>query len=212
LTPVARLLVYRPLRLVYLGWLARAARKELTGIVFREVQRVRPAAATPPPLPHFVRGVEATNWMLEYPWVLERATAPGSSSDPPYYFSHLRDTFRHYAIEFDNLQGAFAGYLVFSIQADGANRVLKLTDFSARTNADMATAFWIATLFAARHRVDYFEAASAMNPFMTQVPLAGFLLRSGFRRYLCHAVKGGQLEKVLGELELQYGDGDCAFT
>jgi hypothetical protein len=212
--PAMRLLVYRPLRLLYFRLLARAAKKKLEGIGFREVQRVQPRAETPPVLPHFVRGIEGTNWMLEYPWVLESATRPGSPSDPPYYFFDYReDLFRHYAIEFDDRDGNLAGYLAFSIQAGGGgNRVLNLTDFSARNKKDLATAFWVAALYAARYRVDHFEAASAMSPFMTQTPLARFLVRSGFRRYLCHAVKGGRLEKVSDQLELQYGDGDCAFT
>jgi GNAT superfamily N-acetyltransferase len=215
LTPVTQLLAYRPrpTRLLYLRWLAHAAKKELAGIAFREVQRVQPAAATPPTSPHFVRDAEAVNWMLEHPWVLERKTAPGSASDPPFFFNDLRDSFRHYAIEFDDSLGRLAGYLAFSIQADRRiKRTLKLTDFNVRTEKDLAIVFWIAALYSARHRVDHFEASSAISPFMTQLPLARFMVRSSLRRYLCNAVKGGQLEKVFGELEPQYGDGDCPFT
>jgi len=212
LTPVTSLLVYRPLRVLYMRWLAHAARKELAGIAFREVQRVQPAAATPLASPHFVRGVEAVNWMLEHPWVLESETAPGLASDPEYYFSDLRDSFRHYAIEFDDPRGRLVGYLAFSIQAERGGKTLKLTDFSVRSKKDLAIVFWIAALYIARHRVDHFEAASAIGPFMTHAPLASFLVRTGIRRYLCKSVKGGRLEEVLGELELQYGDGDCAFT
>ena len=212
LTLVTRPLVYRPLRFLYLRWLAHAARKELAGIAFREVRRVQPAAATPPAAPHFVRGIEGVNWMLEYPWVLERESALGSASDPSCFFNDLQDSFRYYAIEFDDLRGRLAGYLAFSIQTDEGRLTLKLTDFSVRTERDLAIVFWIAALYTARHQVDHFQAASAISPFMTQAPLARFLVHSGTRRYLCHAVKGGRLEKVVGELERQYGDGDCAFT
>jgi len=212
LTPLTSLLVYRPLRFFYLRRLAHAARKQLAGTAFREVRRVQPAAETPPASAHFVRGVEAVNWMLEHPWVLESKSAASLASDPPYYFSDFRDSFRHYAIEFDAPHGALAGYLTFSIQAEQGKKTCKLTDFSVRSNKDFAIVFWITALYIAFHRVDYFEAASAIGPFMAETPLASFLVRPRVRRYLCKAVKGGRLEKVFGKLELQYGDGDCAFT
>jgi hypothetical protein len=212
LTPVTRLLVYRPLRFVYLGWLARRARRQLRCITFQEVQRVRPEAETPSAFPHFLRGVDAVNWMLAYPWVLENATALGLPSDPPYYFSDVRAQFRHWAVEFFDAQGRLAGYLTFSIQLDMGYRVLKLTDFSACSEKHLSTVSWIAALYVARHRVDYFEASSAMSPYMIQVPLARFLVRSDLRRYLYHTTECGPLKRVLSELELQYGDSDCAFT
>jgi hypothetical protein len=173
------------------------------------VQEVQAQAETQSRLPHFVRGPKAVNWMLNYPWVMEGARP----SDPPYYFCDYReDSFRYYAIEFDSTDGSLAGYLTFSIQAGEGRTELKLTDFSVRNQKDLGTVFWIAALYAARHGVDHFEAASAVSPFMTQIPLARFLVRSGRRHYLCHLIEGGALEKVIDQLELQYGDGDCAFT
>jgi hypothetical protein len=212
LTPITRPVIHSPLRFLYLSWLAHAACKELAGIGFREVPRVRPEAVTPLGSSHFVRGAEAVNWMLEYPWLTQIDSAADSASDPPYHFSERRDLFSYYAIEFDDLQGSLAGYLIFSIQAHSGIRILKLTDFSVCSNKDLATVFWIAALYAARHRVDHLYAASAMSPFMSRTPLSRFLVRSVPRRYLCKAVKGGRLEKVFDELELQYGDGDCVFT
>ena len=211
--PAMRLFFYRPLRILYFKWLASGAKRQLNGIRFREVSRIQSGGESVPVNAHFVHGAEAVNWMLAHPWVLESATRPGADGDPPYYFYDYReDLFRHYAIEFDNLDGELAGYLAFSIQAGKGSAIFKLTEFSARDIRDLSTVFWLAALYAARHRVDHFEAASTMRPFMAQIPLARFLVRSGYRRYLCHPIKGGQLEKVMDQLDLQYGDGDCAFT
>lgn len=207
--PAMRLLVYRPVKALYFDRLARVAKKQLERIRFCEVQRVQARAETPRTAPHFVRGTQSVNWMLEYPWIAEGA-AP---TDPPYYFFDYREEFfRYYAIEFDNPEGELAGYLTFSIQSGAGRTELKLTDFSVRNQKDLATVFWIAALYAARHGVDHFEAAFALHPFMIQMPFSRFLVRSGRRHYLCHLIEGGALEKVIGQLDLQYGDGDCAFT
>ena len=211
--PAMRLLFYFPLRILYHRLLAREAKKNLKGIQFREVERLQPQGEAPLQSPHFVRGAKAVNWMLENPWVLESATKPGFSNDPPYYFYDYReDMFRNFAVEFDDLKGDCAGYLAFSVQAGNGVADLKVTDFSVRSKNDLATVFWIAALYATRYRVDHFEAASTLGPFMRGTPLASFLVRPGTRRYLAHAIKGGQLEKVMDQLELQYGDGDCGFT
>jgi hypothetical protein len=205
---VTRRLVYVPLRTFYFRRLFRMAKVHLVDIKYRERQRLERDAEMPLAHPAFVRGVAAVNWMLEYPWILQNS----KPTFPPYFFSDVLDSFRQYAIEFDNSNGIVSGYLAFSIQTAAGTRILKLTDFSAATQKDVESVFWIAAHYAARHQVDLIEASSAMKSFMAETPLARFLVCSGSRRYFCRAVKDSPLYEVLGDLQLQYGDGDCAFT
>lgn len=207
--PAMKRLIYYPARAAFFRTLAGAARRNLKQIRFREVEELDEKFEWPLPAPHFVRGVRAINWMIGHPWVLEGARR----STPQFHFSDYReDFFRYHAIEFESGAGVPGGYLVFSVQSGAGSTVMKLTDFNVRTDEELKTVVWIALLYAGRYRVDHFETSAELYPHLLQIPFGNFLVRRGFRHYLFHLVPGGLLERVIGDLHLQYGDGDCAFT
>jgi hypothetical protein len=207
--PALKRMIYYPARAIFFKTLSRKARMELAQVKFREVAQVGESFEWSPRVPFFVRGARAVNWMIGHPWVREGACP----TIPPYYFHDYReDFFRYHAVEFESAAGVAAGYVVFSVQSGQGTTVMKVTDFSVRDEAEIPAVLWIAMLYASRYRVDHFEAAADLYTDLARIPLASFLLRRGVRHYLCYPAEGGALERVLGQIRLQYGDGDCAFT
>jgi hypothetical protein len=209
LAPALKWIIYYPARAIFFKALARKARMELAQVKFRDVAQVSESFERSLRPPYFVRGARAVNWMIGQPWVRDGACP----TKPPYYFHDYReDFFRYHAVEFESTAGVPAGYVVFSVQSGQGTTVMKVTDFGVRDEAEIPAVLWIAMLYASRYRVDHFEAAADLYTDLARIPLASFLVRRGVRDYLCSPAEGGALERVLGQIRLQYGDGDCGFT
>lgn len=174
--------------------------------VVETVERTtRPQATNP----GFARDVEAINWMLNYPWL--RTTGP--VSDPPYYFSDLRNEFEYIAISIVDVQGTSHGYAVFLFTEKDGKRILKTLDHDLPCES-RPLLLDAAIHFAIKHRADQILLPESVDALVAALPLAR-LRSSKQRQYQWYAGRTKSAVAVLpngvSSIQLQYADGDCAF-
>jgi GNAT superfamily N-acetyltransferase len=195
-------------RSLYFSLLKSRIRKELAGVSYHEVDRVR--AADPPSHrsgTRFVRGAEAVNWTLEYPWVRDS----GDPTNPPYFFPEVVPTYRDVAIEIDNGRGD-VGFVFMTLIGNGLRSKLKVRDFQLPEDVDSSAAFWIACDYAKRLKADIVELPSHLAGPIDALPFGGLLRKDLVREYLFRAREGcSSLSTFAEDAILSLNDGDTAF-
>jgi GNAT superfamily N-acetyltransferase len=159
--------------------------------------------------PRFCRNAGVMNWMLKYPWVLEQARA----TDPPYHFSDVRPIFRQLAMRIDDRSGA-SGILIVSFTERSTQRIIRMLDCYAPTDAMYATFLYVMCTCAARFLADEVRLPGEMQPHVRRLELPSEIMTSMRRDYLYHPPACGHsaIPSDLGSLHLSYCDGDTAFT
>lgn len=179
----------------------------------REVDQLRdePPSRGPRPAVELYRGVEAVNWMLRYPWVLE--SGQSLTEDKDYYFSDTRPLFHQFAVEIESRQGEMLGFAVFSVSQRGHGIHLRTLDYRLPPSLVPRLLPALALHYGAQHRADTLELpAEAVTALRRSLP-GRMLLKRRERIYM--AMPRGDdspLARNWERLTFQLVDGDMAFS
>jgi hypothetical protein len=182
------------------------------GFHFQEVDRIHAEPPKPPHRPEVElhRGVDAVNWMLSDPWVLNSGESVTEKMD--YYFSDTRPMYRQIAVEVYGLEEKYLGFAVFSVSQKGEKVALKTRDFRfaqpSYERAVLALALRYGREFGATTIELPAEIAVHMPP-----NLARTLLQQKERIYQCMPkAEDSPLAQLWPEMSLHLWDGDMAFS
>lgn len=182
------------------------------GFRFEEVDQIHtdPAIAPHRPAIELHRAVEAVNWMLAYPWVVESGASVTENMD--YYFSDARPIYRQIAVEVYNPADEYLGFVVFSVSAKGERTTLKTRDFRFSQPSYERVVLGLALRYA-RH----FDAVNIEIPaeIAAHLPnqLRKLLLQPKERIYQCMPKsEDSPLAQLWPEISLHLWDGDMAFS
>jgi len=184
------------------------------GFRFQEVSQIHAEPPVPPHRPEteLHRGIEAVNWMLAYPWVVQTGQSVTEKLD--YYFSDARPFYRLVAVEVyaPGEEGKYLGFAVFSISQKGEKFSLKTLDFRlAQPSYERAV-----LALALRYGREY-NAAALELPAEIAAHLPPGLRRSLLERreriYQClPQLEDSPLARLWPEITLHLYDGDMAFS
>jgi GNAT superfamily N-acetyltransferase len=164
--------------------------------------------------PAFYRGVECVNWMLRDKWVVEPEQAEDRCRS--YHFSNTRDVFRYLPLRvYLANEGRCLGFLILSVSADTRKRstVLKVLDFGCTDAWGYKHLTSIVVKYAAMHLADRVVLPCQLAESLQKLSSARALCSVQKRGYYWKASEArSPLARALPEIELNYCDGDCAFT
>jgi len=206
LSPLTRRLFY-PL-------LARKLKPVLDRSLYNEVTQVRselPQTLVPPGA-ELHRGLEAVNWMLSYPWVLETGQSPTEQLD--YYFSDTRPLHSFIALELYDPNGEiYNGYVVFSVSQKGKEVALKILDYRVSVVSQYTIILALAVHFGKKFQVDILEIPDEVAETLKGSLLGRIILLPKRRIYQCFPKsEESPLAGAWADLELHLYDGDMAFS
>jgi hypothetical protein len=206
LAPLTRQIFYR--------LLDRKFASTLQDYHFREVARIRPdlpPRADRPPI-ELHRGVEAVNWMLAYPWVLE--TGQSHTENLDYYFSDTRPLFRFIAVEiYDPTNNAYLGFVVFSVSQKGTSIALKTLDFQTVSPDHYRPILALAIRYGRHYRADTIEIPEEIVAPLRPSLLGRLVLLRKTRIYQCHPKsEDSPLGRSWQDIQRHLYDGDMAFS
>ena len=196
---------------VFYPLLSRAMEGKLDGLQIQEVDQVRGTLMEPSQRPEaeLYRGIEAVNWMLKYPWIVEHGQSRTEEMD--YYFSDARPLYRLIALEIKTQDGTDLGFVVFSISQKPSGTVLKTLDFHILDMDQYILA--LAVRYARKYQADTIEVPVEVVKGFEGSLLGKLLLVKKTRIYQCHPMgKESPLAKAWHKLELHLYDGDMAFS
>ncbi|MBN2503470.1 MAG: GNAT family N-acetyltransferase [Anaerolineales bacterium] len=188
---------------------------ELDEVVAQRVEQVR-EPENAPVLDHdrtvFYRGPEAVNWMLRYPWVVEKGQS--KSEHLNYYFTDARERFEYVALEISGKSDkAYKGYLVYMLTKVGGRLQLRLLDTHFENPKDQCYALAVALAEARREGADQIEIDDKLAKGLKGGLLGKLLCVPKERIYQCKPVTADSpLGQCWQAIELQYVDGDMSFT
>jgi len=187
----------------------------LNEISYSEVTEVRDETAEQwanLPAVTLYRGAKVVNWMLKYPWQVPPGRSRTEHLD--YYFSDVREIFQQIALEIASREGKqYKGYIVFSVSTIRSEIVLKLMDISLTSRNDERFVLPLVLEFGQKFLADRIELPKGQAEMLTGSILKRVLLHKKFRITQCHT-KDSQspLAKAWSEMQLNYYDGDMAFS
>ncbi|RME07343.1 MAG: GNAT family N-acetyltransferase [Anaerolineae bacterium] len=179
----------------------------------REVDQLRgePPSRGPRPEVELYRGVEAVNWMLRYPWVLE--SGQSLTEDKDYYFSDTRPLFRQFAVEIESREGEGLGYAVFSVSQRGHGMHLRALDYHLPPSLVPELLPALALHYGEQYRADTLELPSEAVVILRRSLLGRLLLKRRERIYMAMPRDDDSpLARNWGRLTFRLVDGDMAFS
>ncbi len=187
--------------------------KVLEDIRFEQVDQLQSEPATPPVRPQVElhRGVDAVNWMLRHPWVVE--TGQSITEEMDYFFSDARPLYRFIALEVFSAEDEYRGFVVYSISQKGQNTILRTLDYCFTQPSDQRFVLALAIHCGHQYLADTIEipaqAAAELRPRF----LASLLLHKKVRIYQCMPKDDDSpLAQAWEEIALKLVDGDMAFS
>lgn len=189
------------------------AKQLLAGVEYHPVERITRfvTSLNNRPAVELYRGVEAINWMLEYPWVLP----PGQSitEDKDYYFSDVRSSFQYIPLEIYDEQGTYKGFVVLSVSQVGSRRQLKLLDYDLALENSRNVLAGVALEYASKFDVDRVELPDEVGSLFKDRLWGKMMLVEKKRIYQCMPKSEGSiLAKHWRDIEFHLYDGDMPFT
>jgi GNAT superfamily N-acetyltransferase len=162
--------------------------------------------------PAFLRDPDAQNWMLQHPWVVSRNQAKSDVKN--YYFSRVRDRFNFIGIEFfETVENQPGGYMTLSVSSRKGKTVVKILDVLFQDPEDYNLAAYTGLKYAATYGAQRLEFPARLSPFYLKQPILDGLIKKKKRLYLFYpAHEGSTLAANASRIELNYCDGDTAFT
>jgi GNAT superfamily N-acetyltransferase len=207
LSPIAKLIFYR------LG--SHHGKDVLTSFSFDKVKEISNHdvdLVEYQPEVSFYRGVEAINWMLKYPWVVQ----PGKSATEKlgFYFTDVRDVFSNIAIEvYSKDTKEYKGFVIMSYSLIGESAVLKILDVHLLTENDLRSVLPLAIYYGRKFNADKIELPGNVAERMQSRIIRRLLLHEKQRIYQCHPRDDDSpLGQRWREIKLNYSDGDMPFT
>jgi hypothetical protein len=171
-----------------------------------------PDQETSRPAVELHRGLEAINWMLTYPWILDTGSSPTEEMD--YYFSDTRPFHKFITLEIYNPKdGKYEGYVIFSVSKKKSGVFLKTLDYQVRHRSQHVKILALAIELGRR----YDAAAIEIPDEVAQPLLKSFLGRAVLvaknRIYQCHPKsENSPLGQHWQDIERHLYDGDMAFS
>jgi GNAT superfamily N-acetyltransferase len=162
--------------------------------------------------PSFFRGIEAVNWMLQNPWVVSKTA--GEKKTENYYFSEIRETFKHVAIEiYRRRDPKPAGFMVMSVSHKKEKTRIKLLDFCLPNAEGPEMVGYPLLKYAKQILADRIEYPDCLAQYFQSLPWTKKLIKRQTRLYLFHpAAEDSPLAVSRGKILFDYCDGDTAFT
>lgn len=204
----------RPLtKKVFYPLLASKVRGWLDGCQFEEVAQLPTDLPEAPKRPavELYRGVEAVNWMLAYPWIVESGNSPTEGMD--YYFSDARPLYRLVALTLRTPGTASPGFVAFSISEKPGGMAVKTLDFRSHDAAQLDAILALAARYARQYRADTIEVPAEVAARLQGSFLGRLLLVEKSRIYQCHPkAEDSPLAQAWEQIELHLYDGDMAFS
>ncbi len=160
----------------------------------------------------FYRGIEAVNWMLNYPWVVSGGKR--KSGLTRYYFSDVRDIFRYVAIEINSEQKAGPlGFLVLSISHKKEKTRVKILDFCFNNPADAEIAVYLALKHASAYLADRIEYPCSLANYFNQRAEFKKLIKKQSRLYMFYPQSNhSPLAACRETIALDFCDGDTPMS
>jgi GNAT superfamily N-acetyltransferase len=162
--------------------------------------------------PLFYRGPAVINWMLQHKWVYSEQKK--TADMPRYHFSGFRQFFSYIPLKlyFKNFR-QYKGFVILCISISKRKRVLKILDHSLENNNVIPAVCAVTLLYAERYQVDRVEFPERMGQYLEQKTLYKRFLKEQTREYLFFPKnQNSPLERLKGEIQFDYCDGDIAFT
>jgi len=157
------------------------------------------------------RGIEAVNWMLEFPWVVE--TGQSRTEHLDYFFSDTRPLHRFIAFEITDNFDAYQGFVVFSISQKEGSFVLKTLDFQFKDSNQHPWILALAVHYGKKFKVDTIEIPWEAASYLQTSLLGKTLLQEKTRIYQCHPKSNDSpLAGAWHDINLHLFDGDMAFS
>jgi len=182
------------------------------GFRFQEVKQIHAEPAISPNRPsvELHRGVDAVNWMLKYPWVVESGHSATENMD--YYFSDARPLYRQIAIEVYDSAEKYLGFVVFSVSQQGLQTVLKTRDFRFSQPSYERTVLALALRYGREYKAATIEFSAEIERHL-KGNLRKLLLQPKERIYQCRPKSDESLlAELWDEIDFHLWDGDMAFS
>jgi GNAT superfamily N-acetyltransferase len=182
------------------------------GFRFQEVKQIHAEPAIPPHRPkvELHRGVDAVNWMLQYPWVV--AGGQSATENMDYYFSDARAMYRQIAVEVYDSADKYLGFVVFSVSQQGQKTVLKTRDFRFAQPSYDRSVLALALRYGREYNVATIEFSAECARHL-KGNLRKLLLQPKERIYQCMPKSDDSpLAQLWEEIEFHLWDGDMAFS
>jgi hypothetical protein len=182
------------------------------GFRFQEVDQIHAEPRKGPHRPEteLHRDIEAVNWMLKYPWVVESGQSLTEEMD--YYFSDARPMYRQVAVEVYDLEDQYLGFVVFSVSQKEKKVALKLRDFRFRQPSYQRAALALALRYEREFGASTIELPAEIAALIPG-KLSRALLQQKERIYQCMPkTEDSPLAQLWNEITLHLYDGDMAFS
>lgn len=162
--------------------------------------------------PFFYRGPAVINWMLRHKWVYSEQK--NAADIPRYHFSGFRQFFSYIPLKlyFKNFRH-YKGFFILCISISKGKKVLKILDHSLENDDVIPAVCAAALLYAARYEADRVEFPEKIGQYLSQQTFYKRFLKEQTREYLFFPKnQNSLLERLKGEIQFNYCDGDTAFT
>jgi len=182
------------------------------GFRFQEVKQIHAAPAISPNRPsvELHRGVDAVNWMLKYPWVVDCGQSATENMD--YYFSDARPLYRQIAVEVYDSAEKYLGFVVFSVSQQGQQIVLKTRDFRFSQPSYERAVLALALRYGREYKAATIEISAEIERHL-KGNLRKLLLQPKERIYQCMPKSDESLlAQLWNEIDFHLWDGDMAFS
>ncbi|MBU1660248.1 MAG: GNAT family N-acetyltransferase [Chloroflexi bacterium] len=206
--------IFSPLtKKIFYALLTKAQAGILDGFRFREVPQIHAKPPHPARRPEIElhRGVEAINWMLSHPWVVETGQSVTEKMD--YYFSDARPLYRLIALEVYTPEDEYKGFVVFSVSQKGSGVALKTLDFRFTSPSDSCCVLALAIKYGRQYQAETIEIPAEVAAHLKDSLLGKLLLHEKKRIYQCMPkADDSPLAQAWQDITLHLYDGDMAFS
>ncbi len=190
-------------------------KKLLGGYAMERIDRLAEAdffPGRPPSQPCFLRNAEIVDWMLSRKWVYSESEKKGEAGT--YHFSGARDLFAYFPLKlYFRKNGEYRGFLVLCVSARKGRTLVRVLDNRLKTEDDMDAACGAALLHARKYGADRVEFPREWGERLKGMPVFRPFLKKQEREYLYFSKReNGFLERYRNTIQLDYCDGDVAFT
>jgi GNAT superfamily N-acetyltransferase len=199
-------------RKIFTPRLARIEADISAGFRFQEVNTIHKDPKIPPHRPDIElhRNIDAVNWMLTYPWVVETGLSVTESMD--YYFSDTRSMYQQIAVEVYDLSDHYLGFAVFSVSQQGEKTVLKTRDFRFEQPSYERAVLALALRYSRENNAETIELPEEIARYIP-AKLRKVLLQPKERIYQCMPKSDDSpLALLWQEIRFHLWDGDMAFS
>lgn len=179
----------------------------------RTVDRVGKNFSPPTPsAPEFHRGLEAVNWMLQYPWII--SSDKDTERHENYYFTSFCPLFKYLAFEcYSSNSREPEGYFVLSVSTHRSRTRVKLLDIYMKNPANLDVAGFTLLDIALQYSADRIDFPQSLADYFLKQPLLSPLIKKRQRLYEFQPKKDDSPVAALKDkIRLNYCDADIAFT